>query len=484
MSCTESEIFMVISWRRYPGVKAYWFNTLHLLHGWRMTLWGGLMTGYAHFQPKLHQKKPTKTIFWSRSPLWHLRYSMDHLTTLQMLSKRCWCRCRSAILWLWLNDGQNPHFGCAILLIYFPKVVDGILPSQLCQFIKLHLLLPRSLHPLLYRFGDCAHRPAELVIFAQHALLSLFIILISPILPIVRNCEITHTVSNSKHHLLKSHFRLSGHQSCDLSMIQIFLLVLNCCLCIFNSLSCPSSCSLNIILNPFAFLFIPYKMHFSSFVCCKLVFGSQVTQCLEGSNSFCLQVALALIRLMTSLGRVLFPFAISTHRKWWHILFRIIVHFSLPWFCCWEKRWMLQDMDNTEASFVFYVKVGMFNPLEYSKTSLLTDNESGIVRLTEQRELKVSVSFMYYPGDSFRQTSADVLSLEPCSIYSWKWSNFGCCTLQFIPVLKQSTTDGNISQARGSRKPLQLAAIRSWIHLEYNELVGTLLVHSVMKLTI
>jgi len=78
---------------------------------------------------------------------------------------------------------------------------------------------------------------------------------------------------------------------------------------------------------------------------------------------------------------------------------------------------MLQDMDNMEASCVFYVNVGTFTHLEQSKISLLTDNKIGIVWLTVQHALSVSVSFMYYPGDYLRPTSADDLSLEQYPIY-------------------------------------------------------------------
>jgi hypothetical protein len=78
---------------------------------------------------------------------------------------------------------------------------------------------------------------------------------------------------------------------------------------------------------------------------------------------------------------------------------------------------MLQDMDNMEASCVFYVKVGTVTHLEQCKTSHLTVKEMGIVRLTIQHDLIVSVSFMYYPGDYLRQTLADVLSLKQCLIY-------------------------------------------------------------------
>ena len=55
---------------------------------------------------------------------------------------------------------------------------------------------------------------------------------------------------------------------------------------------------------------------------------------------------------------------------------------------------MLQVMDNMEASCVLYVKVGMFTHLEQSKISRLTANKSGIVTLTIQLDLMVSVSSM------------------------------------------------------------------------------------------
>jgi len=73
---------------------------------------------------------------------------------------------------------------------------------------------------------------------------------------------------------------------------------------------------------------------------------------------------------------------------------------------------MLQVMDNMEASCVFYVKVGTFTHLEQSKISLLTVNNSGIVTLTVQHDMIVSVIFMQYPRDCLRQTSADVVSLK------------------------------------------------------------------------
>jgi len=55
---------------------------------------------------------------------------------------------------------------------------------------------------------------------------------------------------------------------------------------------------------------------------------------------------------------------------------------------------MLQVMDNMEVSCVFYVKDSMFTYLEQSKTALLTVNKSGIMTLTVQHDMIVSVSFI------------------------------------------------------------------------------------------
>jgi hypothetical protein len=98
-------------------------------------------------------------------------------------------------------------------------------------------------------------------------------------------------------------------------------------------------------------------------------------------------------------------------------------------------------MDNMEASCIFYVKGGTFTHLELSNISLLTVNKSGIVMLTVQHDMMVSVIFMYYPGDSLRQISADVLSLEQHPINISQLGDSGGHTPQFIPVNKQTTSD-------------------------------------------
>jgi hypothetical protein len=55
---------------------------------------------------------------------------------------------------------------------------------------------------------------------------------------------------------------------------------------------------------------------------------------------------------------------------------------------------MLQVMDNMEVSCVLYVNVSTFTHLEQSKTALLTFNKSGIMTLTVQHDMIVSVSFI------------------------------------------------------------------------------------------
>jgi hypothetical protein len=53
---------------------------------------------------------------------------------------------------------------------------------------------------------------------------------------------------------------------------------------------------------------------------------------------------------------------------------------------------MVQVMDNMEANSIFYFKVGMFTHVEESKISLITVNKTGIVKLTIQHDLIVSIS--------------------------------------------------------------------------------------------
>jgi len=314
--------------------------------------------------------------------------------TLHKLSKCCWCWCYWIIVHLRLNECWNRQFGYAALLISFMEVLGCILPSRLCQLVKLHLLLPKPLDVLLHRFGDCAHHPAGFVIFAQLALLCLFIILIFPILPIVRTGDIAQTVSDSNHHPKKRCFTLSGCQSRVFSSLCIFLLLPARCLCIFNSLSWPSGFYLNIIVDRFLFLLIDLEVRFLSFLGRKRLFGSQAAQCRKGSDSFCFQTGIAFICMMTSLGGQLCRFGSFARRKRPIVLFWSIDCWSFCWLRCWARCWVLQVLDNMEASCVFYVKVGTFTHLEQSQISLLTVNKFRIVKLPVQHDFIVSVSFM------------------------------------------------------------------------------------------
>jgi len=153
---------------------------------------------------------------------------------------------------------------------------------------------------MLYRFGDCSHQPVGFVIFAQHAQLRIFFIfiLLLPIQPIIGTCKIAQTLYDAVNISSNVVFRLWGCQSCLFSISHIFQLLLNCCLCIFNSFSCHSGFTIHIILDPFLLLFIAHQAGFLSLPRCKLLIGLQAVHCLKASDPFCFQAALAVICLM------------------------------------------------------------------------------------------------------------------------------------------------------------------------------------------
>ena len=293
---------------------------------------------------------------------------------LHQLSNCYWCRCRCVISYLQLKDGQHQPFGLDVLLLSFTEGTGYLLPSSRGQFLKLNLHLTKPHHVLLHRFGDCAHHSAGFIIFAQLALLYLFIILIFLILCIVRTSKITWTVSHSHHHLLIGHLWLSVHQSGIFRFPYIILLLLNRCLCIFNSLSCPCGLSINIILDSFYLLFNADDVHFQSFLGRKCLFGSQAVQCPKYSDSLYFLAPLGFVCLMTLLGNTICSFTILACQKRRKVRFQNIDQGSLDILCGWGRCWILQDMGNMEASCVFYVMVGTFTPHEQSKISLLTFN--------------------------------------------------------------------------------------------------------------
>jgi len=61
--------------------------------------------------------------------------------------------------------------------------------------------------------------------------------------------------------------------------------------------------------------------------------------------------------------------------------------------------------------------------------------------LTVHYDSMVSMWFMYNPGDIWRQTSPDVLSVEECSLYIYQSWDIGCLSWQCIPVNTQTISD-------------------------------------------
>jgi len=74
-------------------------------------------------------------------------------------------------------------------------------------------------------------------------------------------------------------------------------------------------------------------------------------------------------------------------------------------------------MDHMEASYVFYVKINRFDQFEEGKINILTGISLGIDMLSVHLDWMVSVWFLWDPGDVFRRTSSDVLSIEECPFY-------------------------------------------------------------------
>jgi len=125
--------------------------------------------------------------------------------------------------------------------------------SQLYQLLELYLLLCNSLHAQLYHFGQFAPHPARLVILAQLAVLSFFIMLIFPYHPIFETMTILETAADCNQYLLPRHFAFPGPPYRDISKGHIILHLLNRCLCVFNLLPFPSGITRITIHNAFSY---------------------------------------------------------------------------------------------------------------------------------------------------------------------------------------------------------------------------------------
>jgi len=75
---------------------------------------------------------------------------------------------------------------------------------------------------------------------------------------------------------------------------------------------------------------------------------------------------------------------------------------------------MLQDMEHMQVSSIMNVKVGMLDQLEPTRFCVLTSNDVGLFIITVQHDTIDDGSFMYNPGNVWRQTPHDVLSGEVC----------------------------------------------------------------------
>jgi len=148
------------------------------------------MRQYAFVCIWLPSTYPPVMTSWLKCPLWNLGFSGDDINRFMLLFKCCPSRRSCYIIHLWINDCRNLQFGCSVLLVSFTEVIGHVAPCWLCQFVKLHLLLPKWLHVLLYHFGYCAHHLARFVIFTQIAKLCIYIILISLMLLIEGMCKI------------------------------------------------------------------------------------------------------------------------------------------------------------------------------------------------------------------------------------------------------------------------------------------------------
>jgi len=207
------------------------------------------------------------TTFWSRSPLWHLRFSGDSIKSIHLLARNCYCRGGWNLIRVWLINCLNLDSSYRVLHISLMDEVSRMPPSHLHQFVKFHLPLPKSVDVLLWQSGNCAHHPVRFVIFNQHAQLCIFftMILIIPILLIVRTCKFAQAVTKCIENLMTCLFCLAGSQFYLFSIFHIFLHMLNRSFITFKSLPCHSGLCIHIICNPLLFHLVAQEVCYSTF---------------------------------------------------------------------------------------------------------------------------------------------------------------------------------------------------------------------------
>ena len=78
---------------------------------------------------------------------------------------------------------------------------------------------------------------------------------------------------------------------------------------------------------------------------------------------------------------------------------------------------MLQDVNHTEASCIFHVKVGTFHQLVQTAMCVMSVTSFEIVLLTVYHDLIVSICFISDPGNFLKYTLPDVLSVKECHVF-------------------------------------------------------------------
>jgi len=146
-------------------------------------------------------------------------------------------------------------------------------------------------------------------------------------------------------------------------------------------------------------LSIPHSLHCSK---CLLLAFSQlhayylITSCAipQGFKLFCFQVSCAFIWLLMLSCPAAGQFAIFACPNWWNGHFWSVAQCILCWLCCWERFWMLQDMDDKEASCIFSFQNGMLDQQKQSKIHIATITKLEIVMLTVRYHLVFSISIV------------------------------------------------------------------------------------------
>jgi len=204
------------------------------------------------------ETKAHMTAFWLKSQIQHLRFSRDAMSRLHRLTYCRWFRYSSIIFCWQLNYSRNLEFSHPLLRISLIKVVCYVSPAWLHQFVKIHLLLPKTLYLMLYYFGNWGNHPAGFIIFTELTKFRIIsiIILVFRIISIVRTGQNLQTISNGNQHPLKCCFRLCGCQCHLFNISHIVQFLRNYCVCIFNSLYCHSGLSTQIILESLLLLFV------------------------------------------------------------------------------------------------------------------------------------------------------------------------------------------------------------------------------------